>query len=161
MSDVALRDEVEAILKHAGIAEAPNDATSIVEAARSHADPATLADRARAMAARRAAGTPLMYLVGHARFMGVDLAIAPGALIPRQDTELLGYTALRLLEERVGKRPCRVIDMCCGSANLACGIATGSPSASIWASDLTDGACAVARSNIVRLGLDSRVTVWQ
>ena len=40
---------------------------------------------------------PEAYRIGRARFMGLELEAAPGALVPRAETELLGATAVRLL----------------------------------------------------------------
>jgi release factor glutamine methyltransferase len=96
------------------------------------------------------------YERGSVTFMGVELAIARGALVPRPETELLGETALTALDE-----PTRIIDMCCGSGNLACALALRLPQARIWASDLTDGCVAVARQNVARLNLSGRVAVHQ
>ena len=98
---------------------------------------------------------------GKARFLGIDMFVADGALVPREETELLAQTALDILRREPPDRPLRVIDMCCGSGNLACAIATHHPAAAVWASDLTNGAIAVARRNVHDLGLDARVTVVQ
>jgi HemK-like putative methylase len=98
---------------------------------------------------------------GKTSFLGIDMFVAEGALVPREETELLGRIALELLGQEAAGRPLRVIDMCCGSGNLACAIATLQPAVEMWASDLTDGAVAVARQNVRRLGLDGRVTVVQ
>ena len=38
------------------------------------------------------------YESGHATFMGIAVAVAPGALIPREETELLGCSALSILD---------------------------------------------------------------
>ncbi|MCC7074836.1 MAG: peptide chain release factor N(5)-glutamine methyltransferase [Deltaproteobacteria bacterium] len=92
--------------------------------------------------------------------MGLELIVAPGALIPRQETELLGRTATELLRG-LGVAAPRVVDMCCGAGNLACGIASAIPTAEVWASDLTDGCVAVARKNVEKLGLGGRVHVRQ
>ncbi|MER2606843.1 MAG: HemK/PrmC family methyltransferase [Siculibacillus sp.] len=91
------------------------------------------------------------------RFMGVELEIAPGALIPREETELLGRTALELLAA-LDHAP-RVIDMCCGSGNLACAIAVARPDARVWGCDLTEETVDLARRNVVRLGLTDRVVI--
>jgi release factor glutamine methyltransferase len=99
------------------------------------------------------------YAEGRARFMELDLIVAPGALVPREETEILGRAALDVLAAVPGET--RVIDMCCGSGNLACAIAAHVPRARLWASDLTDGAVKVARENVAHLGLDTRVTVHQ
>lgn len=104
------------------------------------------------------------YRSGRRRFMGVDLFVAPGALVPREETELLGATALAALRERagqVGGRALTVVDMCCGSGNLACGLAAALPDLQVVASDLTDGCVAVARRNVADLGLSERVRIVQ
>lgn len=98
------------------------------------------------------------YARGKVTFMGVDIMVAPGALIPRRETELLGSTALSVLADITAPR---VIDMCCGAGNLACGLASHLPHARIHASDLTDGCVEVARRNVGRLQLMQRVHVHQ
>ena len=91
-----------------------------------------------------------------ARFMDVELLVERGVLVPREETELLGNTALELLRDRA-----RVIDMCCGSGNLACALALRLPQARIWASDLTDACVALARRNAAHTGVAERVTIVQ
>jgi release factor glutamine methyltransferase len=92
----------------------------------------------------------------NARFMDLQLIHEPGVLLPREETELLGATALRLL----GEAP-RVIDMCCGSGNLACAVAAHRPRARVWASDLTAACVSLARRNAAHVGVADRVTVVQ
>jgi len=92
-------------------------------------------------------------------FMGVTLELGPDVLAPRTETELLGRTVVDLLGRLQGFPI--VIDMCCGSGNLALGIAHAVPDARIWASDLTDATAATARRNVNHLGLADRVTVVQ
>ena len=92
------------------------------------------------------------------RFMEVELLVARGALVPREETEVLGYAALEALREHPAPR---IIDMCCGSGNLACALARHLPSARIWASDLTDTCVALAQRNVVHAGVAGRVTVAQ
>jgi release factor glutamine methyltransferase len=100
------------------------------------------------------------YARGRTLFMGVELLVAPGALVPRAETELLGNTALDLVAGMGLARPA-IIDMCCGSGNLACALAVRVPGARVWASDLTDGCVSVARRNVEQLGLGERVSVHQ
>ena len=100
------------------------------------------------------------YLKGRLDFMGVDLLVAPGALVPRAETELLGRTAVEAIEGLAAVAP-RVIDMCCGAGNLACAIALRLPRARVWAGDLTESCIEVARRNVERLGLLERVQVRQ
>lgn len=155
----ALFDEVAAILSRSGIADAAAEADRIVHAAKA-LPPANHEGAARAMAQRRAAGAPLAYVIGHEVFMGVDLITAEGALAPREETELLGNTALDLLRSCDSAVP-RVIDMCCGSGNLACAIAHYLTGVRVWASDLTDGCIAVTRRNVEHVGVSGRLVVAQ
>ncbi len=92
--------------------------------------------------------------------MGIELIAAPGALVPRQETELLGYTALEAIRACDTASP-RVVDMCCGSGNLVCALALHAPAALYWASDLTDSCIAVTRRNVEQLGLSQHVAVAQ
>lgn len=152
-SDPARVAAVAAALAAGGVDDAEGEARALV----AH-DPG----RALELAAARVAGTPLAYLFGHARFMGVELLSEQGALVPRQETEILGRAALELLLEVATRRgSVTAIDMCCGSGNLACALATLVPSARFYASDLTDGCVRLARKNVEHLGLGERVTVVQ
>ncbi len=93
------------------------------------------------------------------RFMGVDIEYCADVLAPREETELLGRTAIDILSGRRGSQ--RVVDMCCGSGNLACAVATALDSATIWACDLTPACVSTAWRNVDRLGLSNRVQVRQ
>jgi len=154
----ALYDEIVTILSRGGIANPATEAARIVQAAQA-STPSDHANTGRAMAERRVAGAPLAYLIGHEMFMGIELIVAEGALAPREETELLGNTALVAIRS-CGAAP-RVIDMCCGSGNLACAIAHHLPGARVWASDLTDGCIAVTRRNVEHVGVSDSVVVAQ
>lgn len=100
------------------------------------------------------------YAAGRTVFMGVELLVAPGALVPRRETELLGRTAVATL---LGMpwQSLRVIDMCCGAGNLACAVALQIPHARVWAADLTADCIDVTQRNLERHALDQRVSVHQ
>jgi release factor glutamine methyltransferase len=101
-----------------------------------------------------------IYREGRITFMGLELLVAPGSLVPRPETELLGRTAVETLQGMGVLEP-RVIDMCCGAGNLACAVASKFPGARVWASDLTDACVTLARRNAEHLALGSRVSVCQ
>lgn len=110
----------------------------------------------------RADGVPLAYALGWQTFLGVDLQAAPGALVPRGETELLGRAAIEMLATTLEEVPQRrIIDMCCGAGNLACALAVYLPDAQVWASDLTDDCVRLASANVDHLRLDQRVTICQ
>jgi HemK-like putative methylase len=93
------------------------------------------------------------------RFLEVDLFLAPGVLVPRRETEVLGRSAIGILDRLTGAAT--VVDMCCGSGNLALAMARHCPATRIWAADLTDTAVALARRNVSRYALGDRITVAQ
>lgn len=154
-----LLSEIADILKQGGIADAAAEANRIVFVAQDSV--ATAREGiARSMAERRIAGAPLAYVLGRELFMGVELIVGEGALAPREETELLGYTALEAIRSSGASAP-KVIDMCCGSGNLACAIAHHLPTVRVWASDLTDGCISVTRRNVKHVDVSERVTVAQ
>jgi release factor glutamine methyltransferase len=100
---------------------------------------------------------------GRISFLGVHLHVAPGALVPRPETELLGRTALEALANMSPRADgtLRIIDMCCGSGNLACALAAANPRLRVLAADLTDDCVALARRNVAEVGVQDRVRVYQ
>jgi release factor glutamine methyltransferase len=98
--------------------------------------------------------------LGRVEFMGLGLQVGPGVLVPRAETELLGYRALDVLRDLACAEP-RVIDLCCGAGNLAIAIAHHVPLARVWAGDLTTPCVEMARVNVRNHGLEDRVTVAQ
>lgn len=108
--------------------------------------------------ALRIAGTPLAHLTGRQQFMGVEMLASAEALIPRAETELLGRTALALLQGILEERgEATVVDVCTGSGNLALALASHEPRARVRGADLSDDAVALARRNAAHLGLSGRV----
>ena len=53
--------------------------------------------RLDALIEKRLSGVPLSHLSERQRFMGLEMLSGPQALIPRRETELLGYAATELL----------------------------------------------------------------
>ncbi len=109
--------------------------------------------RFQELLARRAAGEPFAYLVGEREFHGLALAVGPGVLVPRPDTETLVDWALELLE--AADAPV-VLDLGTGSGAIALALKHRCSSARVWASERSADALAIARANAGRLGLDVR-----
>ena len=123
---------VKAILEAAGIESAAFEARQLEKAG--------LGEEA---ARRRAAGEPLQYILGEWSFMGLPFYTDERALIPRQDTELLCETAIRLIQER---GYASVLDLCTGSGCIAVSIAKNTGVA-VTASDVSADALALAQEN--------------
>ena len=100
------------------------------------------------LAARRATGEPVAYLVGEREFYSLNFKVTPAVLIPRPETELLVDLAL----ERVSTdRPCKVLDLGTGSGAVAITIAKHRPLASITAVDSSAAAMVIAKMNAEHL----------
>jgi release factor glutamine methyltransferase len=105
--------------------------------------------------ARRLRHEPLAYITGVREFYGVDILCAPGALIPRQETEMLVDLALDELRRR--GPGLRIADVGTGGGAIAVAIALNAPQARIIAIERSEAALAVARRNCERYGLTGRV----
>lgn len=109
--------------------------------------------------ARRAAGEPLPYLIGHWEFYGLDFLVTPDVLIPRPETELLVEQALDWLRLHPGRR--RVADVGTGSGCIAAAIALHAPDVHVLAVDRSLRALHVARENMLRHAVLGRVALAQ
>jgi release factor glutamine methyltransferase len=109
----------------------------------------------RRLIARRARHEPVAYLVGEKEFWSLPIRVDPRVLIPRPDTE----TVLEAVGEL--KAPRVFADVGTGSGCLLCALARTCPDARGVGVDADDGALAVARDNIGRLGLAERVELRQ
>lgn len=63
---------------------------------------------------------PVKYILNKCEFMGIDLHVEEGVLIPRDDTELLVDEVLKNISENDEKQIC---DLCCGSGAIGISLA--------------------------------------
>lgn len=120
-------------------------------------DPAQEAEF-KGLIARRARHEPVAYLTGHRPFFDLDLLVDARVLIPRPETELLVERALELA--RRWPQP-QIADVGTGSGAIAVALAVHLPQATIWATDLSAEALAVAQTNARRYGVAERITFAQ
>jgi release factor glutamine methyltransferase len=156
-----LKTRLVAILAKEAGPRAEEEADSIIEAAKA-SKPDQFPGMALAWAERRAQGAPLGLIIGRQRFLGIDLLAKEDVLAPREETEILGNEVLAILRALVREHPereIRMIDMGCGSGNLACAAAMAVPQARIWASDITASCAELTRANAVHLALQDRISV--
>ena len=108
---------------------------------------------------QRVLGIPLAHLTGRQSFMGLEFICTKDALIPRKETEILARAACELLESEISARKARprVLDLCCGSGNIACAIAHRIPTCQVFAADLSTEAVELAKENARVLGVVERL----
>jgi release factor glutamine methyltransferase len=112
--------------------------------------------------ARRAGGEPVQYITGRAAFRGLDLVVSRAVLIPRPETEGLVQEVIDVLGEESGRWPTpRVLDLGTGSGAIALAVATEWRPALVTATDASDDALAVARTNAAACGVAERVHFLQ
>lgn len=102
---------------------------------------------------------PLQYLIGRCPFRQFELAVGPGVLIPRQETELLVDLAMSLLPPSAS--PAFWADLGTGSGCLAVALASAWPLARGLAVDRSPEALAQAAANLCGAGVDGAVSLLQ
>ncbi|MFH1317724.1 MAG: peptide chain release factor N(5)-glutamine methyltransferase [Candidatus Omnitrophota bacterium] len=89
---------------------------------------------------------PLAYILGKEEFYGIEFKVNPSVLVPRKETELIVEEALDIIDRDNIK--C-VLDLCCGSANIAISIKkVASQCRDVFACDISAAALAVAGWNV-------------
>lgn len=109
--------------------------------------------------------TPLQYLVGRCPWRDLELEVAPGALIPRQETELLIDLAVELITPTVpardGSNPGLWADLGTGSGCLSLALAMAWKGSKGIAVDQSPQALALAERNLKAHQLEGAVTLRQ
>ena len=122
---------------------------------------AELENRYNEAVGRRCARIPLQYITGTQNFMGYDFDTSENVLIPRQDTETLVETALKLTTgcrnmgwshklESAGKM-LSVLDMCCGSGCIGISYGLMNKDSRVTLADISDAALDLAGRNMEKL----------
>jgi len=116
------------------------------------------------MIERRASGEPAQYITGRQEFFGLDFSVSPGVLIPRPETEFL----VEWIIDRARKDSppgaesgALIVDAGTGSGCIAVTLAFHIPSARVIATDISQVALDVARSNAARHKVAPRIEFLQ
>ncbi len=100
-----------------------------------------------ALLARRLADEPVAYILGSSEFYGLELAVSPAVLIPRQDSEILIDAARAALADHP---PARILDCGTGSGALLLAAASLWPDAEAIGIDRSPDALSIAAANAAR-----------
>lgn len=97
---------------------------------------------------RLSTGEPLQYILGQARFYGMDLKVSPSVLIPRTETEEL----VDLIVKRYSRTDdLRVLDIGTGSGAIAIALSRNLPYSKVTAIDISPEPLGVAEENARQL----------
>lgn len=103
----------------------------------------------------RKGNMPIKYILGKTEFMGIDLNIKEGVLIPRPDTENLVEIVLEYIEKENYENVC---DLCTGSGAIGISLAYHKGSINVHCIDISPISNEVVLENISKLGLSERVS---
>ena len=107
-----------------------------------------------ALIARRAAHEPYEYIVGKASFYDIHLAVEPGVLIPRPETEILIDLVADIIEK---EQITRIAEIGVGTGAISIVLARKFPALKVIATDICDTPLAVAKKNVAHFGLEAQV----
>ncbi len=107
-------------------------------------------DRLRKFLKKRAERIPLQYLLGSARFYGMEFAVNSSVISPRPETEILAEKAIEIAKNRNFRK---ILEIGTGSGCLTAALAANLPEAEILSVDSSPEALELAASNLKRLGL--------
>lgn len=107
--------------------------------------PSSAVTQAMEMKKRREQGEPIQYIIGKWSFLGREYTVGDGALIPRDDTEVLVRESLRLIPT---KQAARVLDLCAGTGIIAITIKEERPLSEVFAVEKSEKAFAYLTQNV-------------
>lgn len=93
---------------------------------------------------RRRKREPLQYIVGHVEFLGLEILVGKGVLIPRPETELVTKEALERLSSQ---KNATILELCSGSGAIALALAKNLPKSDVIAVEISDKAFKYAEKN--------------
>jgi release factor glutamine methyltransferase len=96
---------------------------------------------------RRVLGEPLQYIIGKVEFLGLDIRVGRGVLIPRPETELLAEEAIKAFSIQPAGKKKNLLDLCTGSGCIALVLAKEFPEALVYATDISARALKYAKEN--------------
>ncbi len=108
-------------------------------------------DKFEAIMAKRKEGYPIQYLLKEREFMGLNLFVEEGVLIPRNDTEILVEYIIGYAKDR----PVNILEIGTGSGAISVSLGYYLKKAKILGVDISKKALDVTRKNIDRFKLDN------
>jgi release factor glutamine methyltransferase len=99
---------------------------------------------------------PIAYLLGRQPFLGIDIAVTRDSLIPRSETEELVLECERLLKSAKIAAP-KILEVGTGTGCVAIALSQLLPTATVFATDVSDKALDLARKNALTHHVSNRI----
>jgi len=100
----------------------------------------------------RASHIPLQHITGVQEFMGLEFSVNEHVLVPRQDTEVLVESVLKVLKPEM-----KILDMCTGSGCILLSLLKICKGAKGVGADISEEALKVAKKNRENLCVDAEL----
>lgn len=111
--------------------------------------------RFRNMIKMRKKGKPIAYILKEKEFMGMNLYVEEGVLIPRGDTEIIVQYIIEYINKNFGVDSFNLLDIGIGSGAISLAIARRFPNGNIYGIDIFKKPLVVAEKNRQNLQLDN------
>ena len=104
---------------------------------------------------RRAGGEPMSYIFKTKEFMGIDLFVERGVLIPRWETEILVEYIIDYVKKKTDRKNIKLLDIGIGSGAISLSIAKFCECVEVLGVDISDEAIRISNKNLERLALEN------
>ncbi len=105
---------------------------------------------------RCAKGEPVQYITGKCEFMSLPFIVAPGVLIPRNDTEILVEEVIKRLDST---EILSVADLGCGSGCIGISLAKYMKNISVLSVDISEMALDITNQNAIQNNVRDRIDI--
>lgn len=137
------------LLFHLGI-----DKTQLLMNMRESMDPVLYAAFRKDIEEHAKTGIPLQHLTGEEEFLGRRYYVNRDVLIPRPETEELVLGVEAMIKKHLAERDLTIADIGTGSGIIATSLKLAFPEATVIATDISERALLIAKSNSRTLGAD-------
>jgi len=107
---------------------------------------------------RRGKFEPLQYITGSVEFYGIEIKVNPSVLIPRPETEILIDS---VIEEVKTKEEITILDIGCGSGNIAIALAANLSNCKVFGTDISKDALKISMENAEVNGVKNKTEFHQ
>lgn len=109
---------------------------------------------------KRVSGEPLCYITGKREFFGIELNVAKGVLVPRQETEILVEEGINFLKCNSFQIRKDILEIGIGCGAISIALCKNCPNVFVDAVDISEEAICIANVNIDYYSLNDRIKLF-